>query len=774
MPIQVPSVQVTPIKFSYGDGKGFRFVPPWQINTTDSRQPMSQTQTSYNWTGDGGRGKSLAILAPKATGLEENQNYLPALVQGEFVSNFSGYSAISILDRQRLDEVYAEQLSGYYNDDAGLDLGHLKETDYIMTGNITRTSTGYALQIQITKTADKMTAASYSGTFTFAELDNLIGVRRASMDLIQKMGVTLTSKAQIELSAGAVENHVNAQTALAQGITAQRQGTEVAALSYYFQAAAYDPALLEAVKRSSILNANISSGNIGDNIRNDIQWRKDWIARLTETEQYFDSFNKKESMPYTLFYTTEIKQIGQINYQNETATMGGIETHLHGSSIWTISIERALQAVYDGLEATKRKDVWQLAGWPQRGVTNLNAFARRSQNYAIVFELLNSQGKVIGRQTLQTGGSWALNGSGRPVISINADDRKTVNFQNINANDITERMTIRVATVNGTDAETAARNGVLQIRTSTKSEFEVNDRFKFSKGEIQGFAGNRVADLIIPSTIWGDPVISIGDGAFYNTGLTSITIGANVSMSSKSFGGNSFQGFPDSYNKNGRKAGNYTQSEFLFNNGEIQGFVKDSRRDLLIIPDTIWGIPVTRIGNEAFKSKGLTSVIIPNGVISIGKEAFAYNEISIVTIPNSVTYIDTAAFKQTHYTSEQQKGKMIRKIIIGANVNLTGNPFGNSYNYYTYYDGKSYHNEGTDNSFREFYDKNGKKSGSYICADFDSKKGPVWTYGETENISTSNANKLIKQKNNNSILLAVGLGLLGIGGLVVYSLLVFN
>jgi len=521
--------------------------------TTQSTQP--QASVSPYFTGDGGKNISIAILTPKATGLAENQGYLPTLVQGEFVSNFSGFSAISVLDRERLDSQYAELLSGYYDDNskAGLDLGHLTPTTHIMGGSITRTATGYALQMQITKSSDKMTTASYSGTFTFAELDNLTGIRRASLDLLQKMGVTLTAQAQKELTGAAMDSHVSAQTALARGITAQKQGTEVAALSYYFQAASFDPSLLEAVNRSSILNVNISSGNIGDNARNDIQWRKDWIARLTETEQFLDSFNRTESMPYTLFYTGDIKQIGEINYQNETVTMGRIETHLHGSGIWTVSIERALQAVYDGLDATRRKDVWGLGNWPRQGVTNLN-FTGRSRNYSVVFELLNNQNKVIGRQTLQTGGSWGLNrSSGRPIINVNADDRKYINFQNVNANDITDRMTIRVATVDGIDAETVVRNGVLQIRAITKNEFDENCIYKFSKGEIQGIADDKrfvytfyhtsvemsfkvMENLVIPNTIWGDPVMYIGQEAIKNILIRRVTIpNSVVSIGDKAF-----------------------------------------------------------------------------------------------------------------------------------------------------------------------------------------------------------------------------------------------
>jgi hypothetical protein len=639
---------------------------------TQSEQPPAQPVSLY-WTGDGGKGMSLAILAPKATGLDKNQSYLPALVQGEFVSNFSGYSAISVLDRERLDEQYAELLSGYYadNDKAGLDLGHLKATDYIQTGAITKTATGYVLQIQITKTADKMTTASYSGTFTFAELDNLTGIRRASLDLLQKMGVTLTARAKEELAGAAKDNHVSAQTALAQGITAQKQGTEVAALSYYFQAAAYDPSLMEAANRSSILNANISSGNIGDNVRNDIQWCKDWVARLTETEQFFDSFNRTESMPYTLFYVSdEIKQ-GAVNYQNETVALS-IETHLHGSGIWTVSIERALQAVYDGLDATKRKDTWGLSGWPQQSVTSLKAFVGQKQNFTVVFELLNNQSKVIGKQTLQAGGSWGLNWRGRPTISVNADDRKTLNFQNVNANDISDRMTIRIATVNGTDAGTAARNGVLQIRAITKNEFDWNYRYKFSKGEIQGFANNaakkaeivtftvravinnyftelELGELVIPHTIWGDPVMFIGNRAFAQLKLGRITI-------------------PDS---------------------------------------------VISIGSEAFANNSLASVKGGNGVTSIGAGAFknAFRGAIHLIIPNSVTSIGEEAFHQR----EAEVGETKITLTIGANVAMAQNSFRYTDRYYD--NDKGHLSEKVYDDFVEVYNQNGKKGGTYYYPD---------------------------------------------------------
>jgi hypothetical protein len=265
---------------------------PVKSNSVQTAQRPVLNQTTPPdpfYTGNGGKGISLAILAPKSTGFEENQGYIPTLVQGEFVSNFSGYSAISVMDRENLDNVYAELLSGYYADDdeTGLDLGHLTATDYIMNGNITKTATDYVLQMKITKTVDKMTVASYSGTCTFEELDNLTGVRRASLDMLQKMGVTPTERARTELAGAGNENYVNAQTALARGITAQKNGSTVAALTYYNETARFSYDLPEAKHRLDSLTQNIQSGNIAENIRNDFQRREAWRILLAEAVEFY-------------------------------------------------------------------------------------------------------------------------------------------------------------------------------------------------------------------------------------------------------------------------------------------------------------------------------------------------------------------------------------------------------------------------------------------------------------------------------------------------------
>ena len=115
--------------------------------------------------------------------------------------------------------------------------------------------------------------------------------------------------------------------------------------------------------------------------------------------------------------------------------------------------------------------------------------------------------------------------------------------------------------------------------------------------------------IAIPSTIRGVAVKSIGDRAFKEKLLTSITI-------------------PNSVTSIG---------EMAFYNNKLTS---------VTLPNS-----VTSIGNRAFESNKLTSVTIPNSVTSIGLSAFSYNQLTSVTLPNSVRSIGTQAFSHNQLTS---------------------------------------------------------------------------------------------------------------------------
>ena len=214
---------------------------------------------------------------------------------------------------------------------------------------------------------------------------------------------------------------------------------------------------------------------------------------------------------------------------------------------------------------------------------------------------------------------------------------------------------------------------------------------------ITGFIGSDT-DVLIPATINGYPVTSIGDNAFYNqTSLTSVimadsvtNIGAfsfygcssltNVTIGNgvNSIGQNAFNGcallasvtIPDNVTSlgisafyNGSGLMNVTLGNGLSSIGfwtfyncssltnvtfgnrvaniDNEAFNSCSSLTSVTLPNS-----VTNIGYGAFSScSGLTNVTLGNGVISIGDWAFDWcSSLTSVTLPASVSSLGAAAF----------------------------------------------------------------------------------------------------------------------------------
>ncbi len=78
----------------------------------------------------------------------------------------------------------------------------------------------------------------------------------------------------------------------------------------------------------------------------------------------------------------------------------------------------------------------------------------------------------------------------------------------------------------------------------------------------------------------------------------------------------------------------------------IHGLYPHDGSSEIVIPASIDGMPVTDIGDNAFRGlSSLTSVTIPPGVTNIGSEAFAYcDSLTDITIPDSVISIGEQVF----------------------------------------------------------------------------------------------------------------------------------
>ena len=165
----------------------------------------------------------------------------------------------------------------------------------------------------------------------------------------------------------------------------------------------------------------------------------------------------------------------------------------------------------------------------------------------------------------------------------------------------------------------------------------IDDCFDFdaAKGEITNYKkwANALCNdsIAIPATIRGVAVKSIGNHAFANKGLTSVTIPNSVTSIGKS-------AFVDNQLTSVTLSNSLTSIElYAFRNNQLTS---------ITLPNS-----VTSIGNHAFSDNQLTSVTLPNSVTSIGNHAFSDNKLTSVTLPNSVTSIGESVFQNNKLTS---------------------------------------------------------------------------------------------------------------------------
>jgi hypothetical protein len=251
---------------------------------------------------------------------------------------------------------------------------------------------------------------------------------------------------------------------------------------------------------------------------------------------------------------------------------------------------------------------------------------------------------------------------------------------------------------------------------------------------ITGYTGDSKT-VKIPKQIDGKKVIAIGDEAFNDMGLTSVTIPKGVtSIGNFAFYENQLTGvtIPNSVISIGNSA---------FSNNQLTGvtipnsvteigmgaFAKNQLTNITI-PTS-----VTEIGFMAFFGNQLTGVTIPNSVTSIGNGAFFGNQLTGVTIPNSVTFIGDGAFSNNQLTGvtipnsvtsigdRAFSGNRLTSVTIGANLAVEADEEARTF----------------DNGLSDFYNGNNRKAGTYTY------EAGNWSYQAGAGGVPENTNKQI-------------------------------
>lgn len=229
----------------------------------------------------------------------------------------------------------------------------------------------------------------------------------------------------------------------------------------------------------------------------------------------------------------------------------------------------------------------------------------------------------------------------------------------------------------GSDDESAVRNFIVRLDltnwdwgTITGATFTItvtapsrDFTFDATTGTIKKYNGND-AVMNIPSEINGTPVTTIGNAAFRDSSVTSVTIPASVTeiganafagctnLTSVTYGGDwsnlTIQSGNPAVEDAAKDAANEQlfDFEFILNNTAVVVISYKGTAADVTIPSRYKGKPVTVIDPVAFyNNSAVTSVTIPDSVTAIPDYAFGFcSQLTNISIPNSVTFIGFSAF----------------------------------------------------------------------------------------------------------------------------------
>jgi hypothetical protein len=379
------------------------------------------------YTGDGGKAIILTVLRTTGESIAKEDEFIFDYIQNLLIGNFNKYTAV------QTDARNDAQATGAF----------------LLISKLTKTGNSFILDLTVTDPSSGIIQASYHGANIRADdIFNAKAVNEGFLDITKKLNINLS-----EAGIAAVRNPKSVDTqaliSLARGNEAEKNGNPIEMLTYLYNAAVYDPALLEAGNRFDALSQTLSNGNVMDSVKNDPENRENWKKILDE----FDSFYKAHP-PFILTFNPLPLQKGNTDYDNQTAVLEFEMSFQEDVSFE--AMQKVFNAISSGLKNTGNQEVWGLSKRPFR-----SPLFGRFRYYDIKAELVNNRDVAVASAAFRVRSRIAIL---RNTLYPDTSQKIRQSFRPVRIGDeLTDNMIVRIVSIDGIETEKAMLDGYVKI-----------------------------------------------------------------------------------------------------------------------------------------------------------------------------------------------------------------------------------------------------------------------------------------------------------------------
>ena len=413
-----------------------------------------------------GKGLRITVPSPNTSGLSEADSWASQVIQDLMTTGFSTYTDMTVIDRSNEALVIEEQKrseKGTYSDTDYLEMGKITQAQYLLVGKLTNAGGVYRLALNINDGTTNEIKASFNESVSLNDIQNGNATNQALLKLIPAMNLELTSEEINRLNTKATTSKSNDERTvstvnLAKGMAAEKNQNTVEALAYYASSMSKEAAI-----RYDNISLAVSTGNIREDVKNDIAARNEWLKIYDDLQTYID----KNAIALT--YDVRPGEY-ETNYSNNTVSIPF--TFFYDVNPTAIDVYAQLER---GLQATGNKKKWTV---------NYEDFEIEAPTYIVYFELKTDSGKLLGTEAVGLRDGNVSNAFER----VKRDIQKNISAEN--STNMTASSKVRFTHSGGRSYSRDENATKYAVKFSNIPYTDISDNLKFGISKIEVYQRN--------------------------------------------------------------------------------------------------------------------------------------------------------------------------------------------------------------------------------------------------------------------------------------------